>query len=69
MRLKLNAFFVDFSDLRQGVHLIAATVGEYGLAPRIETVQTARLLQSRRTRSQIQMIGIAQNNLRLHHCF
>ncbi|MPN00186.1 hypothetical protein SDC9_147380 [bioreactor metagenome] len=64
MRLKNHSLIGNFSDLGKRIHLISTTVGQYGPVPTVESVQTTGLLQNPGTGSEIQVIGVAQNDLR-----
>ena len=64
-----DAFFFDFAAMAQRINLVAATVGQNGFVPAIKAVQTTRLLKNFYARSQVQMVGVAQNDLRANVFF
>ena len=68
MALKGDALFINFSGAGQAKHLITTAIGKYGPLPAVEPVQATGGLQHLQTRPQVQVIGVAQNNLCLHIC-
>ncbi len=64
MRLKEDALFLDLPRARQGKYLVAAAVRQYRPAPSAELMQPARLFQHLETGPQVEMIGIAKDDLR-----
>ena len=63
MALELASFPGKFADLRQGEDLESSAVGQDGSVPGFELVQASGLAESLQTRSQIQVIGVAQDYL------
>ena len=63
MRLESGPSFFDLADLRQRHNLKAAGVSKDRPFPTNELVQTAKLGHLLRTRTQHQMIGVAQNDI------
>ena len=67
MRLEPNALFgFDFTTFAKGEHLEAATVGEDGAVPAIETVEPAGGLDDLHAGAQIEVVSVTENNLGLH---
>ena len=64
MRAETHAFFFHFAQFAQAEHLEAAGIGEQRAFPAHELVQPAHLAHQLMPRSKIQVIGIAQNDLR-----
>ena len=64
MRAKLDALFGDLTQLGKAEHLKTAAIGQDRLVPVHEFVQPTHLLHQIRTGANIQVIGIAQNDLR-----
>src|SRR6476646_7365377 len=64
MRAETYAFFFHLAQLAQAEDLEAAGIGEQRPLPAHEFVQAAQLAHQLVPRTQIQMIGIAQNDLR-----
>ncbi len=65
MRAKGHAVVGYLAQLRQGEHLKATTVGQDRTIPAHELVQAASLFDNLGTGPQVQVIGVAQNDLRL----
>ena len=64
MRLEPHSFLgVDFAACTQRKHLIATAVGQYGAVPAVETVQSAGVFQYLQSGAQVQVVGIAENDL------
>ena len=66
MRAELTAFLAEFADARQREHLKAPRIGKNGTVPRVELMQATSLAQDIESWAQVQMIGVAQNNLGLY---
>ena len=66
MRTELYTFFTHLADTRQGEYLKSTTVGQHRTIKAIEFMQPASLFNHIQSWSQIQMISISQNNLRLN---
>src|SRR5690606_41046318 len=47
------------------MHLEATAVREYGAVPCVEAVQPARMLQHFHTRTQVQVVGVAEHDRRI----
>lgn len=65
VRAKLGALFAQLADARKGEHLEATAVGQHRAVEAVELVQAARLLQHVEARTEVQVVGVAQNDLRL----
>ena len=63
MRSKLGAVFGDAPALGQAEHLIAAAVGQDRPVPPDEAMQTAGASDERVARSEIQVVGVAEDDL------
>ena len=63
MRVETNALFLYLSELCKGEHLKSAAVGENGLVPVHELVQTAHLLYHLVAGAHMKMISVAQLHL------
>ena len=61
-----DALLLQFAVRRKGEHLEASTIGENGTIPTVELVQATGSLNDVHAGTQIQVIGVAQNNLSLH---
>ncbi len=61
--LELHALFLNLAVGRERIDLIAAAVSEYIAVPAHELVQPARLLEDLGIWPQIEMIGIAQDDV------
>jgi len=66
MALKDHAFLAYFAGACQRKYLVAAAVGEDGPVPAVEAVQAAGAFQHFGARTQVEMVGIAQDDLRLY---
>src|SRR5271170_2759862 len=66
MRTKFDAVFFYFANFGEAENLEAAAVGENRLVPIHELVQTAGGADDIKAGTQIQMIGVAENDLRVH---
>ena len=66
MRTELTTLFTQFSYTGQREDLKTATVGEDRFLPSVETVQATSLTEHLKSGSEIQMIGVAKDNLGLH---
>src|ERR1043166_1518912 len=64
MRAESGAFFGDRPPLRQAEDLVAPAVGENRLVPADEAMQSASARDHVVAGPQVQMIGVAQQNLR-----
>ena len=65
MRAEFASLFPKFAYAGEREHLKTARVGEYGLIPSIELVQSASLAQGVESRPQIQVVGVAKDYLGL----
>ncbi len=65
MALEGHTFFLDFAPVRERMYLVPAAVGQDRALPAVEFVQTARFLQHLQTGPEVQVVGIAEANLRL----
>ncbi len=65
VRVKQHAFLFHLACASQRKHLKTAAIGQNGAIPAVEFVQTASLFENLQPRAQIEVIGVAQNNLRL----
>ena len=61
--LEADAFLADLSRGRERIHLVASAVGEDRPVPADKTVQAAGFFQNVRAGTQVQVIGIAQDDL------
>ena len=66
MAAKFATLFAEFANACQREHLETAAIGQHRAVEAIETVQTACLAQYVQPRTQVKVVGIAQNNLRLY---
>ena len=66
MRSELASLLAQLAYAGEREHLEAAGVGEYGAVPRVEAVQAARLAQGVETGAQVEVVGVAQDNLGFH---
>jgi len=64
--LKLHSVFGDAVDFRQTEYLIPSAVGENRSVPVHKAMQPARFFYNLLTRTQVQMIGVCENNLCVH---
>ena len=62
----LSLYDIAFTDACQRKDLKATRVRQYRTIPCIELMQATSLTQYVETRTQIQVIGVTQNNLSLH---
>ena len=62
MRAELAALFAEFAYAGKREHLKAAAVGEHGAVETVEAVQTAGALQDVEPGTQVEMIGVAEND-------
>ena len=70
VRLEPDALFgIYLATVAQREDLEAAAVGEDGAVPAVELVQTASLAKHLNAGAQIEVVGVAQNNLCLHILF
>ena len=67
MALKLDALFGDFSDFGQRPNLKAAGVGEQGPVPGGEGMEAAEFFDHLGTGAKPEVVGVCENDLRLHH--
>src|SRR5690606_29795412 len=63
MRLERNAFFPDFAYLGERVNLVAAAVGEQRFIPSVKFMQSPGFLDNVESGTQVEVIGVAQNDL------
>ena len=61
-----GALFLQLAILGKRKHLKAPAIGENGLIPCVEFVQSSGTFNNVHTRTQIEMVGIAQYNLGFH---
>ena len=66
VRSEFNAMRPDLANLGEAEHLESATVGQDGLLPVHETMQPACRVDDLHARPDVQMVGVAQNDLRAH---
>jgi len=66
VRAEFYALFLNLPGIAERVHLIAARIGENGPVPAIELVQATGRAQHLQPRPQVEVVGIAENNLGLH---
>ena len=66
MTAEMRTLLGEFAITAERKYLEAATIGEYRSLPAIELVQAAGFADYIHARTQIQMIGIAKNYLRLY---
>ena len=64
VRTKTHSFISDFAKLGKTEYLVAAGIGEDGSIPGHEPVQAAKFANQFVTGTEVQMIGVAKNNLR-----
>ena len=64
MRLETDPVLVDFTQSSQTEHLKAAAVGENRTIPVHEFMQATEASHPLMTRTQVKVIGVAQDNLR-----
>ena len=62
---ELHAFLCHLADVGEGEYLVAAGVGKYGSCPSLEAVQPTRLVQDLRARAEVEVVGVAEDDLRL----
>ena len=62
---ELAALFREFANAGEGKHLKASAVGEHGAVEAVELMQAAGFLNDVQPRSQVEVIGVAEDNLRL----
>ncbi len=65
VRLKTAAFFGDLSDFRQGEHLKSAAVSKDRPVPILKLVQPSHFTQDVKSRTKVEMIGVAKDDLGL----
>ena len=63
---KVGAVLAQFAQRAQAENLKAAGIGEHRSRPGHELVQATRLLQEFLTGSQVEMVGVAQNDGGIH---
>ena len=67
MRLEPYALFgFDLATAGKREHLEASAIGEDGAVPAVETVESAGGLDDIHTGTEIEVVGVAKNNLRFH---
>ena len=64
MRMETASLFGQFAAIGQRKDLETAAVGQDRTVPRAEAVQAARLFEDIRSRTQVKVVGIPQDNLR-----
>ena len=63
MAAEFTAVFSDFPDSRKTEYLESSAVGEYGTVEGVETVYAAGGFEHGKARTEIEMIGVAKDNL------
>ena len=66
MATELASLLAQLADACQGENLETARVGQDGTVPCVELMQATSLTQGIKTRTQVQVVGVAQDNLSLH---
>ena len=66
MRAKLATFLSQLAYASEREHLKTARIGEDGAIPTTEGMKTACLAQDVKTGTEVEMIGVAEDNLCLH---
>ena len=66
MRAELTPFLAKLPDARERKHLETARIGKDGTVPAVELMQSARSPQYLKTGPQVQVVGVAEDNLCLH---
>ena len=69
MRGELHTLFGHLAYIGEGEYLKTSRVGEDRTCPSLETMQTTSLVKNLRTRTEIKVIGVAENDLRLDILF
>ena len=64
VRLEFHPLFADFASVFEAVYLKSAAVGEHGAGPGAECVQAAGLFENVGSGAQVEVVGIAQNDVR-----
>ena len=64
VRLEFYALFADFASVFEAVYLKSAAVGEHGAGPGAECVQAAGLFENVGSGAQVEVVGVAQNDVR-----
>ena len=64
MRLKRRSFLGNLPQGAEAVYLKAAAVGQNGALPVHEPVQTAEVRDQSMSRSEVEMVGIAEDDFR-----
>ena len=65
VRLEFDAFFADFAAVFEAVYLKSAAVGQHGAVPGRKSVQPASLLQHFGSGAQVEVVGVAQDDVGL----
>ena len=63
MRGELHTLLGHLADIGQREHLKTTRIRQYRTFPTLETVQTTCLVQDLRTRTQVEMVGVAEDDL------
>ena len=66
MRTELATLFPEFADTGELEHLKSSRVGKDRAIPPAESMQTASLVQNVKSGTEVEVIGVAEDNLRLH---
>ena len=66
MVIEVDAFFRNSSEFCEREYLKSTTVGEDRAVPGHESMKSSKVFDHLKTRSQEEMIGVAENNLRAH---
>ena len=69
VRTKFATLVAQFSNAGQRKHLKATAVGKHRAVETIELVQTAGTFQNVESRTQIQVVGVAQNDFGINLVF
>ena len=62
---ELDTFFFHLADTREGKDLVSARVGEDRSVPTFEPVQASRFVQDSGAGTQVEVVRITQDNLRV----
>src|SRR5690606_10538879 len=66
MRTECNAFFFNFAHFGKRIHLVAAAIGQYRSGPSVEPMKSAGTMQYIQSGPQVQMVGVAEDDLCVH---
>lgn len=65
MGAKCDSIFGDFAEFAEAEDLEAARIGEHGAIPANKFVESAEFADQIMARAEVEMVGIAKNNLRV----